>query len=57
MLTLTKIQNVVVSQYHDGQVACKMIFNHKLQKSFFVSGQIARDVKTGKFVSFKTVFC
>ena len=42
--------------YHDGQVNCRLIENRSSSRKFFVTGQIARCVKTGKFVSFRDVF-
>lgn len=49
--------NTTLLQYHDGKVSCKVIHDGKSNKAYFVTGQIARDVKTGRFVSFKNVFC
>lgn len=46
----------VVMSYHDGQVNCRVIENRRLNRKFFVTGQIARCIKTGKFVSFRDVF-
>lgn len=46
----------VAMSYHDGQVNCRVIENSRLNRKFFVTGQIARCVKTGKFVSFRDVF-
>lgn len=51
---LATVQTVM--QYHDGQVDCRLIENRRLGRKFFITGQIARCVKTGKFVSFRDVF-
>lgn len=44
-----------VLAYHDGLVNCRLIDNKKTGK-YFITGQIARCVVTGRFVPFSQVF-
>lgn len=44
----------VLMAYHDGEVSCRLI--KTLTGTFWLQGQIARDAKSGKFVSLRYVF-
>lgn len=50
-------QTQVSVSYHDGQVNCRIIENRNTGKKYFIQGQLARCIKTGRFVSFKSIFC
>ena len=52
---LAQIQ--VMVNYHDGQVNCRMVENRNNGKTYYVTGQIARCIKSGRFVSFKEIYC
>lgn len=50
-------QAQVAVSYHDGQVNCRIVENRNTGKKYFIQGQLARCVKTGRFASFKSIFC
>ena len=41
--------------YHDGQVNCRLVYNSRDNRRYFMQGQLVRDCYTGRFVSLSAV--